>query len=562
MTLITRRQALGELLAAAALLAAGCGSNGAGAAAPSGSTLAATWADPGGTGSLSPGPGEALIARTELGARGEPTELLATLAHVTDAHVLDASSPARVTFLDRLGAPFESTFRPQEALTAQVLAGAARSIRRLRPDAVIEGGDLIDNDQSNELAHAVAVLRGGAVRPGSGSRGYFGVQSAVDPDPFYYRPDLDAPQHPALLGRAARPFGSLGLGRPWYPVLGDHDILVAGEIAPTDQTRSLALGNQALWELPPGLTLPPGTSLTAGGSPDGPPTPGLVSSFLAQALAGPKVRVPADPSRRELEAPEVVARLRTATRVGARGDRLDYRADVGSRLRLIVLDLARRGGGSGGLVVSGQPAWLARELEAAGDRWVIVASHQPLVGSDGGEQTADVARSASAGDRGDRRTHTPKPGAGAADAVGRLLADRHGLADRLPAAVPRVAGTRHDRRRCRDSDVDARSRVSGRPRHDLAAALLPRRTGRQAARVRGPPARSQRHALQGSTVDAVDRYERTASSGTRPCARRAGRWAGPSAFARAGTSGMGRRTDRVPSRCRCGTRFRSRGRRR
>jgi 3',5'-cyclic AMP phosphodiesterase CpdA len=386
MTLITRRQALGELLAAAALLAAGCGSNGAGAAAPSGSTRAATWADPGGTGSLSPGPGEALIARTELGARGEPTELLATLAHVTDAHVLDASSPARVTFLDRLGAPFESTFRPQEALTAQVLAGAARSIRRLRPDAVIEGGDLIDNDQSNELAQAVAVLRGGAVRPGSGSRGYFGVQSAVDPDPFYYRPDLDAPQHPALLSRAARPFGSLGLGRPWYPVLGDHDILVAGEIAPTDQTRSLALGNQALWELPPGLALPPETSLTAGGSPDGPPTPGLVSSVLAQALAGPKVRVPADPSRRELEAPEVVARLRAATRVGARGDRLDYRADVGSRLRLIVLDLARRGGGSGGLVVSGQPAWLARELEAAGDRWVIVASHQPLVGSDGGEQ--------------------------------------------------------------------------------------------------------------------------------------------------------------------------------
>jgi Calcineurin-like phosphoesterase len=386
MTLITRRQALGEMLAAAALLAAGCASSGAGAAAPSGSTLAATWADPGGTGNLSPGPGQALIVRTELGARRQPIEVLAKLAHVTDAHVLDPSSPARVTFLDRLGAPFESTFRPQEALSAQVLAGAARSIRGLRPDAVIEGGDLIDNDQSNELAHAVAVLRGGLVRPGSGSRGYFGVQSAADPDPFYYRPDLDAPQHPGLLGRASRPFGSLGLGRPWYPVLGDHDILVAGEIAPTGQTRALALGDQALWELPPGLTLPPGTSLTAGGSPDGPPSPGLVSSFLAQALAGPKMRVPADASRRELEAPEVVARLRAATGVRAGGDRLDYHADVGSRLRLIVLDLARRGGGSGGFVVSGQPAWLARELEAAGDRWVIVASHQPLAGSDGGEQ--------------------------------------------------------------------------------------------------------------------------------------------------------------------------------
>jgi predicted phosphodiesterase len=300
--------------------------------------------------------------------------------------VLDASSPARVTFLDRLGAPFQSTFRPQETLTAQVLAGAARSVRALRPDAVIQGGDLIDNDQQNELARALGVLGGGAVNPGSGSRGYFGVQSAADPDPFYYRPDLDAPRHPGLLPRAVLAFASPGVPRPWYPVLGDHDILVAGEIAPTRQTRALAVGDEALWELPPGLTLPPGTALTAGGSPDGPPSPELVSRFLVQALAGPKVPVPADPSRRELDAAEVVARLRTASGVGAGDGRLDYQADVGTRVRLIVLDLARRGGGSGGLVTPGQPAWLAAELEAAGERWVIVVSHQPLVASEGGAQ--------------------------------------------------------------------------------------------------------------------------------------------------------------------------------
>jgi 3',5'-cyclic AMP phosphodiesterase CpdA len=391
MSLITRRQALGEMLAAAALLAAGCaGGKSSTPAAPSGSTLTATWGDPGATGSLRPGPGEALIARTELGPARPPADVLATLAHVTDAHVLDASSPARVTFLDRLGAPFQSTFRPQEALTAQVFAGAARSVRALRPDAVIEGGDLIDNDQHNELAHALAVLRGGLVTPGSGSRGYFGVQSAADPDPFYYRPDLDAPQHPGLLRRAARSFRSPGTRSPWYPVLGDHDILVAGEIAPTRETRALAVGDEALWELPPGLTLPPGASLTAGGSPDGPPSPKLVSRFLAQALAGPKVRAPADSSRRELDASEVVAALRAGSALGAGDDRLDYHADVGAHVRLIVLDLARRGGGSGGLVTPGQPAWLAAKLQAAGERWVIVSSHQPLVGSEGGEQLLAV----------------------------------------------------------------------------------------------------------------------------------------------------------------------------
>jgi 3',5'-cyclic AMP phosphodiesterase CpdA len=371
--LITRRESI--ILGAGALLTAGCGSARQ-AARPTGSTRASTWIDPGGTGTLSPGPGEALIARTELGPPRAGAGVIATLAHVTDAHVLDASSPARVPFLDRLGAPFESTFRPQETLTAHVLAGAARAIRALGPDAVIQGGDLIDNDQRNELAWALAALGGGLVRPDR----YYGVQLASDPDPFYYRPDLDAPQHPGLLSRAARPFVSVGAGAPVYPVLGDHDILVAGEIQPTDQTRALAMGNEALWELPPGLTVPPGTSLTAGGSPDGPPLPGLVNQFLARALAGPKVRVPADAGRVEMDPLEMIGRL------GHRGSYLDYHQDIGRELRLIVLDLARRGGGSGGLVRPDQPGWLASQLTDAGQRWVLLVSHQPLVSSEGGDE--------------------------------------------------------------------------------------------------------------------------------------------------------------------------------
>ena len=58
--------------------------------------------------------------------------------------------------------------------------------------------------------------------------------------------------------------------------------------------------------------------------------------------------------------------------------------DLGTRLRLIVLDLVRRDGGSGGLVSADQPAWLERQLGAAGDRWVIAVSHQPLASSAGG----------------------------------------------------------------------------------------------------------------------------------------------------------------------------------
>lgn len=388
----TRRELLGEALAGAGALAfAGCG---AAQPAPSGSTVRSTWADPTGDGQLQIGPGEPLLERRELGPPDKPVAELATLAHLTDAHVLDASSPARVTFLDRLGPPFQSTFRPQEALTVQVLAGAAAAIRVLRPQLVIQGGDLIDNNQSNELVQALAALRGGRVRPGSGPHGYYGVQSPFDPDPFYYRPDLDAPRHPGLLRAAVRPFLSPGLGTRALPVLGDHDALVAGEVVPTPLTQSLAIGHRALWELPPGLSLPSAALPRAGSSPDGPLNPGPIDSFITEALAGPTVSVPSDRTRREMPAGEVLARLASSGAVRPRSaedaPRLDYAVDVGPHLRLIVLDLVRRDGGSGGLVGPDQPAWLERQLAAASGRWVIVISHQPLTGSVGGAMLLEL----------------------------------------------------------------------------------------------------------------------------------------------------------------------------
>jgi len=387
---LTRRRAIAEAAAGAGALAAvlaGCGSPGARAPAPSGSTLDSTWSDPVGDGQLRVGPGEALLQRAELGTSSPSVAVLATLAHVTDAHVLDASSPARVTFLDRLGPPFQSTFRPHETLTAQVLSGAGNAIRSLSPQLAIQGGDLIDNDQSNELDHALAVLRGGVVDPGSGRLGYYGVQLASDTDPFYYRPAVDAPRYPQLLRDAVRRFQSRGVGAPVYPVLGDHDALVAGTLLPTALTHALAIGDRALWDLPHGLTVPARLRSARTIAPDGAPDPGAVDELLVQALRGPIVRVPPDPARRELAFGEVVSRLRaaggpaTAIRAGAR---LDYVVDVGARLRLVVLDIVRRDGGSGGAVDPSQPAWLARQLAAADDRWVIVITHQPIITSVGG----------------------------------------------------------------------------------------------------------------------------------------------------------------------------------
>jgi hypothetical protein len=342
--------------------------------APSGSTLRGTWIDADGDGILERGPGEALADRTELAPAARPVKRLALFAQLTDAHVRDEESPARAAILDRLGPPFTSTFRPQEALTAQVLSAAVASIDRVHPQAVLETGDLVDSAQANELDMALAVLRGGRVDPNSGAPGYDGPQSASNPDPFFYRPDVDAPRHPGLLTRAQLPFDSPGLRAPWYPVLGNHDLLLDGEVPATEPLERLAVGSRFPVRLDPGVRVPHGRRASA---------PALVERVLGRGLVQTRP-VPADPRRRYLHPGEAMRRLRSASGHGGRGPRLDYAFDVGPRLRVIVLDLIARGGGSGGRVVPSQVGWLGRELRRAGRRYVIVASHQPLRSSAGG----------------------------------------------------------------------------------------------------------------------------------------------------------------------------------
>jgi len=383
--------ALRALLAAVALalLLAGCGIDDREPDIP-GSTLEATVVDPDGDGDVERGPAEPLVDRTELAPRGRATRQVARFAHVTDAHVRDEESPARVPFLDRLGPPVTSTFRPQEALSPQVLVAAIRSLNAERPQGVLLTGDMIDNAQRNELDQLLAALAGGEVEPGSGRGGYRGVQEAANPDGFFYRPALDAPVVPRLLTRAQRPFFSPGLRAPWFPALGNHDVLVQGEQPPSPSTDAIATGDEAL------LTYDPRLETLLDRLPDVPAgnrgTPELrdlppetIERLLAQGLPGRRTRVPADARRRQLRPREVVQRWRRAAdlpepRVPSR---LDYAADVAPGVRAIVLDTANRTDG-GSSVSSPQLAFLRRELDRAGDRAVVVVSHFGLERSEGG----------------------------------------------------------------------------------------------------------------------------------------------------------------------------------
>jgi hypothetical protein len=377
-------RAAAAALAVLALALAACGSDDPRPMA-SGSTLAGTWADPDGDGFLQRAPGAALRDRTDLAPAAAPGRTLATLAILTDVHVRDEESPARVPFLDRLGRPFTSTFRPQEALAAQVLDAGVRAVNAARPNAVLVTGDLIDNAQANELALARTVLDGGVARPDSGAPGYQGVQDAANPDPAYYRPDVDPPRHPGLLDAAQRPFPAPGLRAPWYPVPGNHDLLLAGELARTPRTNAVAVGDEELVQPDSSLEIPRTEDALS---------PQLVDRVLGGGLRahppGRTVRVAPDPARRELTPAHAVAGLRAASGHGGRGPRMDYAFDAGRDVRVIALDTVRRSVGAGGLLRAGQVDWLARELAAAGARRVVVVSHQPLTSVRGGERALSL----------------------------------------------------------------------------------------------------------------------------------------------------------------------------
>lgn len=365
---------------------------------PRGTTLEATIVPtgPGPYRRLVEGPGQLPVVRA-LGVVAKPGRAdrrvaVASIVHLTDVHVIDGQSPARVEFLDRYGDPFSSAQRPQEVLTAQVAESMVRRINQLkrgpitgrRFDCAVSTGDNIDNQQLNEFEWFLALLDGGPLAPNSGAPFYEGVQDQeplsfdahywhpedTDPRRDFYKRYHGFPAYPGLLSAAVAPFTAHGLNVRWLNVNGNHDGLVQGNAPANSAFEEIATGPVKVVNLPAGMSPDDFRNGLIGQDP----------AVLAALATAPARIVTPDERRRFITPAEFAAAGHGLTEENVATGTLYYAFSVAPGVRGIVLDTVNRAGYAEGSIDAPQLAWLeARLAEALAAREIVVLfSHHNL----------------------------------------------------------------------------------------------------------------------------------------------------------------------------------------
>lgn len=364
------------------------------------------------------GPGEPYVVRTDLGVAAQAgregrRRPLAAFVQLTDTHVIDAQSPARVEFLDRYSPDADSAFdfsaayRPQEMLTVQVLEAMVRRVVELgvgpatgrRLAFVVTTGDNTDNAQRNEFTWMIKVLDGDPVRPDSGDTSKWEGVHDGDPatyDVQYWHPDGTPttlpvaptdearalhgfPVIPGLLDAARRPFAPTGLDIPWLSTFGNHDGLVQGNAPEPEVFSAIATGPIKVVGLAPGMSPSDASRALSGQDP----------AALATLLAGPARVVSADPERATITREESVA-LHDGHGYGEGGVPAGvayWSRPLGASVpgTLISLDTVNPNGLSDGSIDTAQLAWL-EALLVAGSRTYLSAAGEPVSNPSGKDQ--------------------------------------------------------------------------------------------------------------------------------------------------------------------------------
>jgi metallophosphoesterase (TIGR03767 family) len=343
--------------------------------------------------------------RTDLCGGTPGGTALLTVAHLSDVHVCDHQSPARVEFLDRWADPDSpllqdlgevGTYRPQELLTTQVAQAMVQAVNAVPAgpvggaalDWAIVTGDNTDNSQANELQWYLALLEGGRVQPDSGDlTRYEGVGDEVEFDERFWHPEAERPDLPrsswglptvpGLLEAARTPFDAPGLDIPWLAVHGNHDLLLQGTVPALGALTRASTGSAKPIGLPPTWSTDAVLGLLAGLA--------VCDAQAVNALTQMTYRtVTADAQRRVIDRAQfVAAHFGPAARPSGHGFaaggpgyyRYDHRA-----VTVLTLDTVNPHGGWQGSLDPQQFDWLSGELDAAESerRYVVLASHHPL----------------------------------------------------------------------------------------------------------------------------------------------------------------------------------------